>query len=68
MLSDTLKKFEKEAIKKGRKEGMEKGMEIGKKETAEKMLRKNMEINIIAECTGFTVEFLKKLKEEVSGS
>ena len=47
------------------KVNMEKGRELEKKDTAEKLLLKNVEIDIIAECTGFTIDFLKELKEKL---
>ena len=37
----------------------------GKIDTAAKMLKKNMDIDIIAECTGYTIEFIKELAKEV---
>ena len=40
----------------------EKGFKEGIKETALKLLQKNIDLNIISECTGISLEELKKLK------
>ena len=42
----------KKGLKEGREKGIEKGMEKGKIDTAAKMLKKDLDIDIIAECTG----------------
>ena len=43
-------------------EYMEKGKQEKAKETALKLLQKNIDLNIISECTGISLEELKKLK------
>ncbi len=43
-------------------EYMEKGKQEKAKETALKLLQKNIDLNIVSECTGLSLEELKKLK------
>ena len=56
-----------DARKAGLREGMEKGLLAGERkkaiETAKKMLEKNISAEIIAECTGLSLEEVKRLKD-----
>ena len=45
-----------------REKGIEEGIQQNRKETALKLLQKNIDLNIISECTGLSLEELKKLK------
>ena len=45
-------------------DGMEKGIQENKIEIAKNMLIKNLEIPLISEVTGLTVEEIEKLKEK----
>jgi len=49
------------AEKKGRKEGIEKGIEKGIKDTALKMIESGLDIKLIADITGLTIEEIEKL-------
>ena len=64
-LREGLREGRKEGIKQGIKEGKKEGREDGIKESklsiAKQMLNKNLDINIISECTGISVEELKNL-------
>ena len=55
-----------DARKAGLREGMEKGLLAGERkkaiEAAKKMLEKNISAEIIAECTGLSLEEVKRLK------
>ena len=55
-----------DARKAGLKEGMEKGLLAGERkkaiETAKNLLKKNISAEIIAECTGLSLEEVKRLK------
>ena len=57
-----------DARKAGLREGMEKGLLAGERkkaiETAKKMLEKNISAEIIAECTGLSLEEVNSLKKE----
>ena len=44
----------------------EKGKEIGKQEVAIEMLKKELDLNLIAEFTHLDIEELKKLKQELT--
>ena len=54
-------------MEKGMEEGMEKGMEKGieanRLETAKKMLEKSLDMQLISECTGLSLEQVEALKE-----
>ena len=60
------------AFKDGKKEGLAEGMKQGEKqgeqkkalETAKKMLGKNIPVEVVAECTGLTMEEVEKLIEK----
>ena len=66
---ERLKKAEEEGMQKGMQKGMEKGMQKGmekgkveaNKETAKKMLERNIEIELIMELTGLSKEEIEKL-------
>jgi predicted transposase/invertase (TIGR01784 family) len=64
-LEQMAKEKEETALKKGREEGMEKGreegMEKGIKKVAKNLLTQKMDINLISESTGLSVEEIKKL-------
>ena len=55
-----------DARKAGLREGMEKGLLTGERkkaiETAKNLLKKNVSAEIIAECTGLSLEEVKRLK------
>ena len=55
-----------DARKAGLREGMEKGLLAGERkkaiETAKNLLKKNISAEIIAECTGLSLEEVKRLK------
>ena len=64
---ERLRKSElREANENGRSEGIKEGIQQGKKEKAKeaalKLLQKNIDLNIILECTGLSFEGLQKLK------
>ncbi len=58
-----------DARKAGLKEGMKQGLLAGERkkalETARKMLKKNISVEIIAECTGLSTDEVLKLKQEI---
>ena len=56
--------WQEEALEKGLKKGLEKGKEEERLQIARKALEKGLEIKIIAEITGLTLEIIKNLKEE----
>jgi predicted transposase/invertase (TIGR01784 family) len=57
-LEQMAKEKEETALKKGREEGMEEGI----KKVAKNLLTQKMDINLISESTGLSVEEIKKLK------
>ena len=64
--NEAIKEGRLEGIKEGRlegiKEGIKEGIEKNTLETAKKMLKKKIDINLIAECTGLTKEEINSLK------
>ena len=54
---------ERYAIEKGFTHGYESGIEKGFEQIAKQMLNKNIDVNIIIECTGLTQEELTKLNK-----
>ena len=62
---DGLAEGKKEGLAEGEKKGIEKGLAEGEHkkaiETAKKMLLKGSDIEFISECTGLTIEEIKKL-------
>ena len=50
-------------IEQGIEQGIERGSKIKTEEIAKQMLNKNMDVNIIIECTGLTQEELTKLNK-----
>ena len=48
----------------GMEKGLEKGMEKGMKTVALNMLKKQIELSMISEVTGLSIEELKKLKNK----
>ena len=71
MLSDYDKKdiadayFEdgyEKGMQKGIEKGIEKGMEANRLETAKKMLEKSLDMQLISECTGLSLEQVEALK------
>jgi predicted transposase/invertase (TIGR01784 family) len=68
---DNFEKGVKEGVEKGKQEGLKEGVEKGLKEgekrksleTAEKMLKNNIDPNIISNCTGLTLKEIKDLKK-----
>lgn len=67
-LKEGMKKGIKEGRKKGRKEGRKEGIREGiikeKKEIALKLIKENIDINIISSTTGLSIDELKKIKNE----
>ena len=61
-----LREANENGIQQGRSEGIKEGIQQGKKEKAKeaalKLLQKNIDLNIISECTGLSFEELQKLK------
>ena len=62
---DLLESYDKElAFKKEcYKEGLEEGIEKGVRKVAKEILKKKIDLNIISECTGLSVDELKKLEK-----
>ncbi|MGY4690933.1 transposase [Salibacterium sp. K-3] len=58
------KQGKKEGKEKGKKEGIEQGKEIKQMETASAMLKKDMDIDLIAEITGLPTEEILRLKDK----
>ena len=56
---------EKRGVKIGEKRGVKIGEEIGKRETARKLIARGVDINVIAEATGFPRQEIEKLAESV---
>ncbi len=56
-----MEKGMKQGMEKGMGKGMEKGMKQGIEQTAINMLHKNIDVSIISECTGLTIEEIKKM-------
>lgn len=62
MINNTkMKSAELKGLETGMKKGLEQGLERGKKEIAQSMLSKNLDINLIVECTGLTKEEIQNL-------
>ena len=59
-----------EGLEKGKEEGLAEGLEKGKEEgehhakieTAKNMLSKGLDINLVSQCTGLSVEDIKRLQ------
>ena len=67
MLSDYDKKdiadaYFEDGYEKGVQKGIEKGMEANRLETAKKMLGKKLDLQLISECTGLSLEQIQALK------
>ena len=62
-LNKGMKKGIKEGRKEGREEGIKEGREEGINSTASKMLKKDMEVDLISELTGLSIDEIIKLKE-----
>lgn len=58
---DGLEEGRAEGIKEGRKEGIREGIKQDKLEIARNMKNKNIDINIISECTGLSIEELNTI-------
>ena len=60
------KEGEEKGLKKGRKEGMEKGMEVGRQKEKEEMVKKlldeGLSLELVAKCTGLSIEEVRKAK------
>ena len=61
--NEAIKEGKLEGIKEGKLEGIKEGIEKNTLETAKKMLKKKLDINLISECTGLTKEEINSLKE-----
>ena len=55
---------ERIGIKRGKQEGKLEGLQEGKMETARNMLRKGMDLALIAELTGLSPETVEQLRQE----
>ncbi len=64
-LHDARKAGLKEGIALGEKRGILAGERKKALETARKMLKKNISVEIIAECTGLPTDEVLKLKQEI---
>ena len=53
----------KEGIKKGKEEGLKEGQKIEKFEIAKNMLKLHIDVNIISQSTGLTVDEIRELKK-----
>ena len=62
-LNKGMKKGIKEGREEGREEGIKEGREEGINSTASKMLKKDMEVDLISELTGLSIDEIIKLKE-----
>ena len=63
MLSDYDKKDIADAyFEDGYEKGVQKGMEANRLETAKKMLEKSLDMQLISECTGLSLEQVEALK------
>ena len=58
-----LEKGLQQGLQKGKQEGLQQGLEKGMQAVALNMLKKQMELSVISEVTGFSIEELKKLKK-----
>ena len=67
IMISTASRLFNEGREEGREEGIEKGMEKGigkcKEEVALRMLQQNMELQLISQLTGLSIEQLQKLKK-----
>lgn len=59
------KKAKKEGKKEGKREGKIEGKEEGKLETAKELIKRGVDINIIAEATGIPLDDLEKMADTV---
>ena len=61
-----LKHAREDGIEQGRKDGIEQGLKQGAKENSKKiakeMLGKNLELSLISECTGLSIEEIEKIR------
>ena len=60
-IEEGIKKGKEEGIREGIEQGIEKGIEQEKYSLAKNMKNRNMDINIISELTGLSMEEIKKL-------
>lgn len=60
-MEEGLREGLRQGLRQGQKEGREDGIKESKLSIAKQMLNKNLDINIISECTGISVEELKNL-------
>ncbi len=58
-----LNKGKEQGIQQGREEGIKEGRKEGINSTASKMLKKDMEVDLISELTGLSIDEIIKLKE-----
>ena len=58
--------YDNSLIMKGRKIGLDEGHELGVIETAKEMLKKNIDINLISECTKLSIDEIKKLENDLN--
>ncbi len=57
-----LQQGKEEGLAEGLEKGKEEGIAEGKIETARNMLHKGLEIELISQCTGLTIEEIKLLQ------
>jgi predicted transposase/invertase (TIGR01784 family) len=63
-LSEAFLTWEREAESRWQREGWQKGEQEGKAEVVRNMLRKNLDLALIAEVTGLTIEQIQSLTQQ----
>ena len=67
-IEETGRKKLKEGLEKGLKTGLEKGKKEGeysaKIETAKNMLQKGLDIGLVSQCTGLSIDIIKEIKQD----
>ena len=58
--------WEKQGEEKGRLQGMQQGMQAKEMEIAKNLLAKGLDMNLVAESTGMSMDMLKALKAQVN--
>ena len=61
---DNFRRGKKEGIIEGIQQGISQGSKQAKIETAQNMLKNNISINIISDCTGLSIQTIKNLQIE----
>jgi predicted transposase/invertase (TIGR01784 family) len=60
-----LKEARETGLEEGIKEGIEEGKQEGQKQIIINMLKENMDLHFISKVTGFQIEEITKIKEEM---